>query len=136
MIKQLRILVCGGHKFIDPQKVADYLVTFAPAFFDALWHKWTIVAVIEGGATGADRGGRIWATDHLKIEPLTFPADWDRYGNKAGPIRNRAMLLEGLPNVVFAFPGKNGTANTIKQTNELIRDGADIVLRRIYGDFR
>ena len=34
----------------------------------------------------------------------TYPADWDRHGKSAGPIRNRQMLAEGHPDLVVAFP--------------------------------
>ena len=32
-----------------------------------------------------------------------FPADWDKHGNSAGPIRNRQMFTEGKPTRALAF---------------------------------
>ena len=34
---------------------------------------------------------------------LFCPADWDQFGKNAGPIRNKAMLAEHVPDVVIAF---------------------------------
>ncbi len=43
------------------------------------------------------------------------PAEWSKYGRRAGPIRNKQMLDVGKPHLVVAFPGGAGTANMVKQ---------------------
>lgn len=43
-----------------------------------------------------------------------FPADWERNGRAAGPIRNRQML-DGKPDLVIAFPGGKGTADMVAE---------------------
>lgn len=49
---------------------------------------------------GADALGEHWATAHgIPVE--RFPADWDKHGRAAGPIRNEAMAREGDALVVF-----------------------------------
>lgn len=50
------------------------------------------VALLTGGATGADRWGWQWGVGHLesRYNPV-MAADWTRYGNKAGRIRNTCM---------------------------------------------
>lgn len=46
--------------------------------------------VVSGGARGADALGERWA--HTRGIPVKrFPADWSKYGDRAGPLRNRAM---------------------------------------------
>ena len=58
-----------------------------------------------------------------------FPADWKTFGKAAGPIRNRKMLDEGLPDVVIAFhediERSKGTKNMISQACE---QGIDVIL--------
>lgn len=50
--------------------------------------------VVSGGARGIDLAGEAWA--ELRGIPIKrFPADWDRYGKAAGPIRNQAMAEYG-----------------------------------------
>jgi hypothetical protein len=53
-----------------------------------------------------------------QIKP--YPADWDKYGKAAGPIRNKQMLDEGNPEKVIAFRFKNsrGTQNMINQAEK------------------
>ncbi len=37
------------------------------------------------------------------IPYVEFPAEWERFGKSAGPIRNQKMLDEGKPDLVIAF---------------------------------
>lgn len=55
------------------------------------------------------------ATNHRHRPVRAFPADWHRDGKAAGPIRNRRMLLEGMPDLVVAFPGGRGTADMVRR---------------------
>lgn len=60
----------------------------------------------------------------LGITVRCYPADWQKHGRAAGPIRNRNMLLKEMPDVVVAFPEPNGkgTQDCIRQSLELNRD--------------
>lgn len=46
--------------------------------------------IIEGGAKGVDRMAYYYAKDN-GIPVKVFPADWNKYGRAAGPIRNEEM---------------------------------------------
>jgi hypothetical protein len=52
--------------------------------------KYNVHEVISGKAKGADTFGEIWAEAN-SIRVKEFPAEWDKYGKKAGMIRNKAM---------------------------------------------
>jgi len=96
----LRVLVCGGREYNDYQKVE--LVLGAA-------HKAQLFGtVIHGAARGADSLAGRWAKEN-NIPVEEFPADWNRYGRRAGYIRNAQMLKEGKPELVIAFPGGPGT---------------------------
>lgn len=98
----MRVLVCGGRNFADRKWLSSVLT--------AVRQKHGIDAIIHGGARGADA----LAADYAGAWGLpvqAFPADWDKHGRAAGPIRNRQMLTEGKPDVVIAFPGGKGTAD-------------------------
>lgn len=103
------MLVCGGRDYGDVARLNTAL--------EALHGRRRITMVIEGGAWGADRLASAWAQQH-GIEVRTFPADWEKHGKSAGHRRNRQMLLEGLPNLVVAFPGGRGTANMIENARK------------------
>jgi hypothetical protein len=53
-----------------------------------------ITTVISGTANGVDKLGERFAKDH-DIPVLQFPADWDKYGKKAGYLRNIEMAEVG-----------------------------------------
>ena len=102
----MRVLVCGGRHYCDREFIYRYL--------DALHKEHPIDVLIEGGAGGTDGIAGQWAVER-GINNLIFPADWDKHGKVAGPIRNQRMLDEGKPDLVVAFPGGRGTADMMKR---------------------
>jgi hypothetical protein len=66
--------------------------------------------IVHGAAEGADALAERWAKAEF-IGRHRFPAQWDKYGKAAGPIRNQAMIDKGKPDLVVAFPGDRGTAD-------------------------
>lgn len=103
----MRVLVCGGRDFADDILLAEVL--------DDIDSQRRITTVIEGEARGADTLAREWA-DRRRIRVERYPANWDRDGKAAGPIRNRLMLEKGRPDLVVAFPGGRGTADMVEQS--------------------
>lgn len=71
--------------------------------------------IIHGGCKGADKLSGIIAKE-LNLETKVFPADWDKYGTKAGPIRNKEML-DYDPDIILAFhddlENSKGTKNMV-----------------------
>jgi len=104
-----RVLVCGGRDYDDQRHLNETL--------DKLHVEHKFSVVIEGEARGADTLARVWA-EGRKVEVAKFPADWKLNGRKAGPIRNRRMLVEGKPDLVVAFPGGTGTAHMVRIARE------------------
>jgi len=75
-----------------------------------------ITEVLCGGARGVDELGRVWATNH-GIPVKWCPADWDRYGNRAGMVRNREMAEDGDV-LVAVWDGESpGTKNMIEEAH-------------------
>ena len=71
-------------------------------------------SVICGMARGADTLGRLWA-EQQEIPVQHFPADWNRYGRAAGPIRNRQMAEVADALIVFIWDNSKGSENMLKQ---------------------
>jgi hypothetical protein len=105
-----RVLVCGGRDYSNDECLR--------AVLDRAHAANPIVALMQGGARGADSLAAQWARDHDIPEVITFHADWERHGKAAGAIRNKLMLDAGKPDIVIAFPGGKGTANMVKQAKE------------------
>jgi predicted Rossmann-fold nucleotide-binding protein len=102
----MRLLVCGGRDYKNKELLFK-------ALKDAN-EKYGITLIIQGGAPGADALAKAWAMVN-KVQQKEFKADWNSHGKAAGPIRNRLMLTEGNPDLVYAFAGGIGTANMIAQ---------------------
>jgi len=101
----VRVLVCGGRTFDDAAMLDVALASVRPTH------------IITGGATGADRLAELWAAEHA-VPSTVYPAEWDLHRRAAGPIRNRWMLYDGLPDLVLAFPGGRGTADMVRRATE------------------
>ena len=75
--------------------------------------------IVSGGAKGADSLAESYAHDHNRHFSV-FIAEWDKYGLRAGSIRNAKMLdyiIKESSSIdkccVLAFPGGPGTSNMI-----------------------
>jgi predicted Rossmann-fold nucleotide-binding protein len=104
----MRVLVCGGRGYDDREAVFGALHDLAEK------HGW--LTIIEGGAYGADRLARDWATSCYH-GLVTVPADWQKHGTAAGPIRNTQMLMNAKPDLVLAFPGGRGTSDMVEKAS-------------------
>lgn len=103
----MRVLVCGGRNFGDKHFIFECLSSY---------HKNTpITKLIHGAAKGVDSLAGLWAAKN-NIPVITFPIlpkDWSLYGNEAGLVRNKMMLVSSHPEMVIAFPGGNGTKHMV-----------------------
>lgn len=103
----MKLLVCGGRDYNDREYLERKLDEISRLFGP-------IHLVIDGAARGADTLAHNWAMAR-GIPAERFPADWNRYGKRAGSIRNREMAGRLSSNdLVVAFPGGRGTADMIK----------------------
>ena len=84
------------------------------------------VCIFCGMAKGVDSLGEQYAINH-KLYLKMFPANWDRYGNKAGFLRNVEMA-EGADALVAFWDGKSrGTQHMIN-----IAKKKDLQVRVVY----
>ena len=102
----MRILVCGDRNWIDRECITRELLRYPNTSI-----------IVQGCCRGADR----MAAESAKMLHLHYegyPADWERYGRAAGPIRNKQMLDTGI-HLVLCFHNdignSKGTANMMKQ---------------------
>jgi len=105
-----RILICGDRNWTDVETIENFVKSLPPD-----------TVIIHGECRGADSIADKAAKEHgLTVE--TFSAKWEKYGDAAGPIRNRRMLVEGKPDRVVAFHDdlskSRGTADMLKQARK------------------
>lgn len=117
----LKILVTGGRDYTNRPRFVTQMDAIADEHTDKE------LFIIQGGMTGVDSLARDYA--RLRGFPCAeVKANWGYYGDSAGPIRNRWMLLL-QPDLVVAFPGGNGTADMCRKAEiaglKVIRAGID-----------
>lgn len=117
----MRILVCGGREFDDYWTVKNILGKVIMDF--RADDTSTKIILIEGGAKGADFLAKVYFLEGIRHGDCnwsveSYPADWKKYGSRAGPIRNQQMLDEGKPDLVVAFPGGSGTKDMIARAKK------------------
>lgn len=99
-----RIIIAGSRSFNDYQLCYDTLSAFKH-------HK--DIIIVSGKAPGADHQGELVAKS-LGWEVDPYPADWDKYGYAAGPIRNRVMAENATHLIAFWNGESSGTKDMIK----------------------
>lgn len=62
--------------------------------------------------SGADRWAHEWAMSRW-TPVIAYPADWEKYGKKAGIIRNWNLSDLVRPKCCVAFPGGTGTEHMV-----------------------
>lgn len=110
----MRIIVCGGRDFNN--------IAFIWSRLDRIHAATPIAELLTGGANfkkeiGVDYQANEWAKTKPNIRRYVSEADWDKYGDAAGPIRN-AHMLTWKPDKVIAFEGGRGTANMKRLARE------------------
>lgn len=102
-----RVLVCGSRDWSDIHAIRLALVALDPH-----------TTIIHGAAPGADTIAG-WLAHDFGFTVEAFPADWKRYGKRAGFLRNVAML-DTRPTLVLAFQknGSRGTQHTIDEARK------------------
>ncbi len=108
------VLVCGSRTFSDQALVNRILDEVHPS------------VVVHGDASGADRLAKRWALANA-VPQRAYPAEWSKYGRRAGPLRNQRMIdSEPLLGLGVAFPGGVGTADMVRRL-----EAAGIPVRKI-----
>lgn len=77
--------------------------------------------IIHGAAKGADTMAGIIAKNLGFKDVIPVPAEWEKYGKAAGPIRNKKML-DMEPELVIAFhndlENSKGTKNCVEEAEK------------------
>jgi hypothetical protein len=76
----MKTIIAGGRNINDLNLVHHAMLQIT----------WPVMEVVSGMAKGVDTLGENWASK-MGIPIKQFPANWDKYGRRAGPIRNEEM---------------------------------------------
>ena len=79
---------------------------------DIIHKRKSITLIVSGGAKGADSLAERWAKEN-RIELLIFLPDWDKYGKKAGYLRNEDIIKNSDAVIAFWDGESRGTLSSI-----------------------
>ena len=92
----MRLIVAGSRSFSD----YDLLNREVHALVDAFAFGDNTLSIVSGTARGADALGERWARE-FGVPIHRFPADWSRYGRRAGYLRNMEMAEFATDALIF-----------------------------------
>lgn len=110
-LPKMRCIIAGSRNYNYMYKLEEVINT----------SEFEITEVVSGGCRGVDQLGERWAREH-NIPIKQFPADWQKYGKRAGPIRNRLMGEYADAGVILAYPDSRGSHNMLDVLMELKKD--------------
>jgi hypothetical protein len=106
-----RIIFAGSRHWTRKEPILNKLLKYDP----------TTTLIIHGGCRGADM-----IADELarlyEFDVLSVPAKWNKYGKRAGPLRNKEMIEKYKPTIVYLFTedwqSSPGTNNMFMQARK------------------
>jgi hypothetical protein len=107
--KPFKVIIAGSRGFNN----YEYLVKT----MDHLLQNKKLVEIVSGTAKGADSLGEKYAEERSH-SVKQFPANWDKYGKKAGYLRNEEMAKYADACVCFWDGRSPGTKHMIKLAKE------------------
>jgi hypothetical protein len=108
-----RVLICGDREWTDETTIRVVIL--------GLKDKWgKDLTIINGYAPGADLiAAKL--SQSLGIDTECYPARWDAFGKRAGPMRNQQMLDSGVDEV-WAFhdhiTSSKGTKDMVQRASK------------------
>lgn len=102
----MKVAVIGSRSFNDYAEVKNVL------------SKINITLLVSGGAIGADSLGEKYAIEN-NIPTKIFYPDWEKYGKKAGFIRNTDIIKEAELVVAFWDNNSKGTLDSLNKASAL-----------------
>jgi hypothetical protein len=107
----MKLGIVGCLDFADYEKLCSEVDSFLEEIGEPC------LAVVSGGAKGADTLGRKYAEEH-GLEMIEHLPEWKKYGRAAGPIRNKLIVDDADAVIAFWDNQDKGTQSTINLTKK------------------
>ncbi len=113
-----RVVISGCRDFYDYATAKEF-IDFCISDLKEIYN----IVIISGGARGADMLGERYAKEEgFALE--RYPAEWEKFGKIAGPIRNSQMAKLGDFFICFwdgVSPGTKNMIDLIKALDKPVR---------------
>lgn len=103
------VAIIGSRTVTDYEYVKSVLMDYIDTESDV---------IVSGGAKGADSFGERFANECCTNEPLIFLPEWDKYGTRAGYIRNKDIIANSEMVIAFHDGKSKGTLHSLKLSKE------------------
>lgn len=107
-----KIIIAGGRDFMDYNLLREKVNKILQE--KRVTHK---IVIISGCARGADTLGLRYASENV-FDVEEYPAEWDKYGKKAGYMRNVEMAENANALIAFWDGKSKGTKHMIDIATE------------------
>lgn len=108
-----RVIIAGTRDFKD----YELLKSYCDYMLSKKVESGEEIVVLSGGASGADALGEQYAKER-GYNILHYPAQWDKYGRRAGPMRNRQMADNADALIAYWDGESRGTKNMIEEAKK------------------
>lgn len=106
-MKDIKLAVVGSRSFNNYDALKNVIDGICEDF------DYEITAIVSGGARGADALGEKYADEYV-IDKEIYPADWNRFGKRAGYLRNEDIIKACDVCVCFWDGESHGTKHDIE----------------------
>ena len=106
---EIKLIIAGGRDFNDYQ----LLQLETQRFLVEQGFNPSQLIIVSGNAKGADSLGEEFA-EKYNFPIATYPADWNKNGKAAGPIRNEEMANFATHAIIFWDSISRGSKNMIE----------------------
>ncbi len=108
-----RVIIAGTRDFKD----YELLKSYCDYMLSRKAQSGEEIVIISGGATGADTLGEQYAKER-GYSLQQFPAQWEKYGKRAGPMRNKEMAENADALIAYWNGESRGTKNMIEEAKK------------------
>lgn len=109
MKEKIKLAIVGSRTFADKEIFDKCMST--------IMEKYDVIEIISGGAKGADTFGEQYATEN-NIPKKIYKPDWEKYGKKAGFLRNHTIIKACDVCLALWDGNSNGTRHDINLCKE------------------
>lgn len=106
-------VVIGGYRNFENYEIFSAFVNECLAEY-----KSEEITILSGHCKGTDLMAERYAEEKGCLMKI-FPAEWQKYGKAAGPIRNKQMVEKADVVIAFTCPRATGTKNLISHAKKL-----------------
>lgn len=116
----MKLIIAGGRT-----------LSVSPQFIQEIIHLLKIrhSEIVSGGAKGIDDCGETFA-DYIFNPIKRFPADWEKHGKAAGPIRNREMANYSDCLLLIWDGESRGSKNMKEEMLKLNKPVYEVILKK------